>query len=338
LILINGYGCKPARLNVPDIITFGEMLIDFVPTVSGVSLMDAPAFINAPGGATANVAVGVSRLGVSSGFMGKVGDDAFGRFLERTLHEANVDTTAMRFATDARTSLAFVSLRADGEREFVFYRHMDKDLLLMYAPAEVDIDYIRGGKIFHYGSISLIDDTSRTATRLAVSTARSAGLTISYDPNLRLNLWPNADAAREGLLTGWRKAHIIKASEDEMTFLTGKTDLGAAVDQLWHSDLCLLVVTLGKHGCRYFTPNFNGEVASFDVAAVDTTGAGDGFVAGLLTGLHQHANALTDEATLRKICRRANAVGALTTTQRGAIPALPTTAQLDSFLDKQPHA
>ena len=123
-----------------------------------------------------------------------------------------------------------------------------------------------------------------------------------------------------------------------MTFLTGKTDLVEAVNQLWHSDLKLLVVTLGKHGCRYFTPHFNGEVASFEVTAVDTTGAGDGFVAGLLTGLHQHADALTDEATLREICRRANAVGALTTTQRGAIPALPTTEQLNSFLDQFTHA
>ena len=323
---------------MPDIITFGEMLIDFVPTISGVSLMDAPAFIKAPGGATANVAVGAARLGVSAGFMGKVGDDAFGRFLERTLHEANVDTHALRFAANARTSLAFVSLRADGEREFVFYRHMDKDLLLMYAPTEVDTDYIRGGKIFHYGSIGLIDETSRNATRLAVSTARSAGLTISYDPNLRLNLWPDEATARDGLLTGWRQAHIIKASEDEMTFLTGKTDLTAAVDQLWHSDLKLLVVTLGKHGCRYFTPKFNGEVGSFEVTSVDTTGAGDGFVAGLLTGLQQHTNALTDEGTLRKICRRANAVGALTTTQRGAIPALPTVEQLNSFLDQSAHA
>jgi fructokinase len=323
---------------MPDIITFGEMLIDFVPTVSGVSLMDAPAFIKAPGGATANVAVGVARLGASAGFMGKVGDDAFGHFLERTLHDANVDTTALRFATDARTTLAFVSLRADGEREFVFYRHLDKDMLLKYAPAEVDTDYIRSGKIFHYGSISLITEPSRTASRLAVGAARSAGLTISYDPNLRLNLWPNEDAARKGLLNGWRQANIVKASEDEMTFLTGKTDLAEAVNQLWHSDLRLLVVTLGKHGCRYFTPQFNGEVAGFEVTAVDTTGAGDGFVAGLLTGLHQHADALSDETTLREICRRANAVGALTTTQRGAIPALPTTDQLNSFLDQSAHA
>ena len=320
---------------MPDIITLGEMLIDFVPTVNGVSLMDAPAFIKAPGGATANVAVGVSRLGVSAGFMGKVGDDAFGHFLERTLQESNVDTRALRFAADARTTLAFVSLRADGEREFVFYRHLDTDMLLMYAPAEVDTDYVRSGKLFHYGSISLITEPSRTASRLAVSTARSAGLTISYDPNLRLNLWPNAEAARDGLMTGWRQANIIKASEDEMTFLTGQTDLDAAVEELWHSDLKLLVVTLGKHGCRYYTPHFKGEVAGFAVTAVDTTGAGDGFVAGLLSGLVKEPNALNNETELRSICRRANAVGALTTTQRGAIPALPTTAQVETFLSTQ---
>lgn len=320
---------------MPDIITFGEMLIDFVPTVSGVSLMDAPAFIKAPGGATANVAVGVSRLSISAGFMGKVGDDAFGHFLERTLQEAQVETKALRFARDARTTLAFVSLRADGEREFVFYRHLDKDMLLMYAPAEVDTDYIRGGKIFHFGSIGLITEPSRTASRLAISTARAAGLTISYDPNLRLNLWPDVDSAREGLLTGWRQAQIVKASEDEMTFLTGKTNLAEAVDELWHSDLKLVVVTLGKQGCRYFTPHFKGEVAGFDVTAVDTTGAGDGFVAGLLSGLIKQPNALSTETDLRNICRYANAVGALTTTQRGAIPALPTSEQVDAFLNKQ---
>jgi fructokinase len=133
-------------------------------------------------------------------------------------------------------------------------------------------------------------------------------------------------------MTGWRQANIVKASEDEMTFLTGKTDLDAAADQLWHSDLKLLVVTLGKHGCRYYTPNFKGEVAGFEVTAVDTTGAGDGFVAGLLSGLVKHPAALYNELELREICQLANAVGALTTTQRGAIPALPTWEQVEAFM------
>jgi fructokinase len=317
---------------MPELVTFGELLIDFVPTVTGVSLTDAPAFVKAAGGATANVAVGAARLGVSAGFMGKVGDDAFGHFLTRELQQSGVNTRALRFTGDARTSLAFVSLRADGEREFIFYRQPGKDMLLDFAPDEVDTDGLRQAKVFHFGSISLVAEPSRSATQLAISTARSAGLLVSYDPNLRMSVWPSVEDARAGLMHGWREAHIVKASEEDAAFLTGGTDLDAAVEGLWHDDLRLLVVTLGRQGCRYFTPQFRGEVAGFDVTAIDTTGAGDGFMAGLLSGLIKQPDALDDEAKLRDIARYANAVGALTTTQRGAIPALPTTAQVEAFL------
>ncbi len=317
----------------PELVTFGELLIDFVPTVTGVSLLDAPSFVKAAGGATANVAVGAARLGLSTGFMGKVGDDAFGRFLERELRDSGVDTAAVRFSREARTSLAFVSLRADGEREFIFYRERDRDMLLGFAPDEVDADYVAKAKIFHFGSISLVAEPSRSATRLAIEVARSAGLTVSYDPNLRLNVWPNAGAALEGLMWGWRAADLVKASEEDVAFLSGGCDdLDVAVERLWHPGLRLLVVTLGRDGCRYFTPEFRGDVTGFAVSAIDTTGAGDGFMAGLLSGLMRHPGALGDEAQLHEICRRANAVGALTTTQRGAIPALPDARQVDDLL------
>ena len=328
---------------MPDIITLGELLIDFVPTVSGVTLIEAPAFKKAAGGAPANVAAGLARLGVPTGFMGKVGDDAFGHFLAQTLKECGVDVRALRFSTEARTTLAFVSLRADGEREFIFYRHLNTDMLLVYAPEEVDTDYIRSAHAFHFGSISLITEPSRSATLLAIDTAKASGLRISYDPNLRLNLWPNAGAARDGLLLGWPHAHVIKVSEEELAFLTdldlaGLQDLAgleAAARKLWHPHLRLLVVTCGKAGSKYITPNFCGEVPGFAVQAVDTTGAGDGFVAGLLKGLYQHPQAAQDESLLREICRYANAVGAITTTERGAIPALPTAEQVERFLQSR---
>jgi len=328
---------------MPDIITLGELLIDFVPTVSGVTLIEAPAFKKAAGGAPANVAAGLAKLGVPTGFMGKVGDDAFGHFLAQTLKECGVDVRALRFSTEARTTLAFVSLRADGEREFIFYRHLNTDMLLVYAPEEVDTDYIRSGQAFHFGSISLITEPSRSATLLAIDTAKASGLRISYDPNLRLNLWPNAGAARDGILLGWPHAHVIKVSEEELAFLTdldlaGLQDLAglkAAARKLWHPNLRLLVVTCGKAGSKYITPSFCGEVPGFAVQAVDTTGAGDGFVAGLLKGLHQHPQADQDESLLREICRYANAVGAITTTERGAIPALPTAEQVERFLQSR---
>jgi fructokinase len=314
-----------------DVIALGELLIDFVPTVSGVTLIEAPAFKKAPGGAPANVAAGLAKLGMRAGFMGKVGDDAFGRFLAQALEQVGVDTAALCFSAEARTALAFVSLRADGEREFMFYRHPSADML--YTPDEVNdnAERIRSAKILHYGSISLISEPSRSATLRAIEIARSAGLLLSYDPNLRLNLWPDAEAARAGILLGWPLAHLIKVSEEELAFLAGTDDPEAAVRKLWHPDLRLLVITLGKAGCRYATPRFSGQVPGFEVKAVDTTGAGDGFVAGLLKGLVDHPQAEGDEAQLRAICRYANAVGAITTTERGAIPALPTADQVDKF-------
>ena len=313
-----------------DAICLGELLIDFVPTVTGTGLIDAPAFVKAPGGAPGNVAVGLARLGVSSAFMGKVGDDAFGRFLAATLAEAGVDVSPLAFSSEARTALAFVSLRADGEREFMFYRHPSADML--FAPGEVDVAAIQRAKLLHFGSISLIGEPARGATWHAVDAARAAGCLISYDPNLRLPLWPNADAAREGLLLGLKKANIVKLSEDESAFLTGIDAVEKACQTLWHDDLRLMVVTRGRAGCVYYTPRFTGTVESFTVRAVDTTGAGDGFVAGLLQGLLNNPTAFDQEARLREACHVANAVGALATTRRGAITALPDREQVSAFL------
>lgn len=314
---------------MPDVITLGELLVDFVATVSGVSLADAPAFKKAPGGAPANVAAALARLGASAGFMGKVGDDPFGHFLVNTLRALGVDTAAVRWSREARTALAFVSLRADGEREFTFYRHPSADML--YSPDDVDLAYIRGAKVFHFGSISLIGEPSRSTTLLAARTARDAGLLVSYDPNLRPALWPSEQAAREGILLGWRLAHVIKVSEEELAFLGGGEPEGARL--LWRDDLRLLVVTRGRAGCRYATPALSGEVPGFAVRAVDTTGAGDGFVAGMLKGLLDTPQAWGDEARLRQVLRYANAVGALATTRRGAIPAMPTPRQVERLLE-----
>lgn len=314
-----------------DVVSLGELLIDFVPTISGVSLIEAPAFKKAPGGAPANVAAGLAKLGVSCAFLGKVGEDAFGHFLKETLDEVGVNTSGLVFSQEARTALAFVSLRADGEREFMFYRNPSADML--YTPDEVDFNLIRSAKIFHFGSISLISEPSRSATLAAVETAHDAGTLISYDPNLRLALWPDKAAALEGMLSVWELADLIKVSDEELVFLTGLEDLDEAVERLWHDRLQLLVVTMGKQGCRYYTPEFNGEVSGFKVNSVDTTGAGDGFVAGLLSGLLTHPVDWQTEKRLRSICMIANAVGAITTTERGAIPALPTAERLQQFLE-----
>ncbi|GKV53093.1 hypothetical protein SLEP1_g59640 [Rubroshorea leprosula] len=158
------------------------MLIDFVPTIGGVSLAEAPAFKKAPGGAPAHVAVGISRLGGSSAFIGKVGDDEFGYMLADILKQNNVDNSGVRFDHDARTALAFVTLRADGEREFLFFHHPSADMCL--HESELDIDLVKKARIFHYGSISLIEEPCRSAQLAAMNIAKMSGSILSYDPNL----------------------------------------------------------------------------------------------------------------------------------------------------------
>ncbi|KAK7262596.1 hypothetical protein RJT34_30171 [Clitoria ternatea] len=311
------------------IVCFGEMLIDFVPTLSGVSLADAPGFLKAPGGAPANVAIAVSRLGGTADFIGKLGDDEFGHMLAGILKQNGLSGDGVAFDENARTALAFVTLRHDGEREFVFYRNPSADMLL--RPSDLNLSLIKSAKVFHYGSISLIDEPCRSAHLKAMEVAKKAGCLLSYDPNLRLPLWPSPEEARQQILSIWDKAHVIKVNETELEFLTQNyqvQDIDATAMSLWHPNLKLLVVTLAEHGCRYYTQNFHGRMETFGVNTVDTTGAGDSFVGALLSKIVDDLFILEDEARLREVIKFANACGAITTTRKGAIPALPTEAQV----------
>lgn len=313
----------------PLVVCFGEMLIDFVPSVAGVSLAEAPSFKKAAGGAPANVAVGVARLGGSSAFIGKVGEDEFGHMLANILKENNVDSSGIRFDANARTALAFITLRADGEREFMFFRHPSADMLL--SETELDKDLIKKASIFHYGSIGLIEEPCRSTLLAAMEIAKQSGCILSYDPNLRVPLWPSEDIAREGIMSIWNKADVIKVSEDEITFLTGNDD-DAAIEKLYHPNLELLIVTEGAGGCRYYTKESKGRVDSHKVDAVDTTGAGDAFVAGLLNSLASDPTLYKKEEKLREALVFANGCGALTVMEKGAIPSLPTKEKVLEFL------
>jgi fructokinase len=313
-----------------QVVCVGDLLIDFVPTVTGTGLVDAPAFQKAPGGAAANVAVGLARLGVASAFVGMVGEDPFGHFLADTLAGAGVDTSPLRFTPAARTALAFVSLRADGEREFMFYRHPSADML--FTPDAVDTAAIDTAKALHFDSISLASENPRASSLFAADRARAAGHLVTYDVNLRLPLWPSAEAAKSGILAGLAKAQVAKLSDDELEFMTGSRD-PAAVRKLWHDGLKLMTLSRGSAGSTWFTATAQNDVATMKVAAVDTTGAGDGFMAGLIAGILAEPDAIADPARLDRICRFANAVGALTTLERGAIPALPTRAAVEKFLE-----
>lgn len=314
-----------------DVVCLGELLIDFVPQTNGLALADSPGFVKAAGGAPGNVAVGLARLGVPSGFLGMLGNDPFGHFLRDTLKRDSVDVSGLHLTDKAKTALAFVTLKADGDREFMFYRDPSADML--YSPEDVDAGLIRQAKVLHYGSISLITEPSRAATLHAIDIAKAAGVKVSCDPNLREALWPNLDAAKEGLRLAISKASLVKISDYEVEFLTGNSDLVAGARSLWHDGVEIMAVTKGPHGSILMTADTTVESPGFPVTAIDTTGAGDGFTAGLLAGLLNTADIRSLEAeTLRALARRANAVGALTTQKRGGIPALPTTADVEAFL------
>ena len=313
-----------------DVLCFGDLLIDFVPTTSGLPLAEVETFRRAPGGAAANVAVGLARLGAKSAFMGKVGDDVFGHLLAATLDGEGVDTTPLRFDDRARTALAFVSLKADGERDFLFYRHPSADML--FTQDEVDQRAIAGASVFHFDSISLAAPGPRATALFAADAAKAGGKLVSFDANLRLPLWAAADEARAGIRAGIERASIVKLSDDELEFMTGEREPAAMREALWHDGLQLMVLSVGRAGSILLTRDGELRVPTFKVAAVDTTGAGDGFVAGLLAGLMHDLERLDDRDFLSQAGRFANAVGALTTIERGAIPALPTRDQVEALI------
>ncbi|KAF5197160.1 Fructokinase-2 [Thalictrum thalictroides] len=318
-------GSNGEKKESPEIVSFGEMLIDFVPNVSGVSLAEAPGFVKAPGGAPANVACAITKHGGSSAFIGKFGDDEFGHMLVNILKANGVNSDGVCFDQDARTALAFVTLKLNGEREFMFYRNPSADMLL--KESELNLDLIKQSKVFHYGSISLITEPCRSAHLAAMKAAKEAGVLLSYDPNVRLPLWSSPKDCREGIKSIWKEADFIKVSDDEVAFLTeGDAEDEDNVLSLWFDGLKLLVVTDGERGCRYFTKNFKGKVSGFAVDTIDTTGAGDSFVGAFLYSVAKDSSIYEDEKKLREVLTFANACGALATIQKGAIPALPTTS------------
>ena len=305
----------------PHVVCLGEILIDFVSTASGCSLDQAPAFEKAAGGAPANVAAGVARLGASAAFLGKVGDDPFGTFLIGTMKACGVDTTGMVRDRDARTTLAFVSLTAGGERDFVFYRNPGADE--RYSVADLTgyaESLVREARIFHFGSISMTAEPARSATLRAAEIAKGSGKLVSFDPNVRRNLWPDDAALSDAIAAGARLADILKVSEEEVRWLpAGLTPR-------------LLLITKGPGGCTWKTPSGTGDVPGFAVSTVDTTGAGDAFLAAILTQLAESRDLIDDPVRLPAACRFANAAGALATTSRGAIPSLPDRPAIERFL------
>ena len=307
-----------------SVLSFGELLIDFVALEMGVTVGDASGFIKAPGGAPANVAAAVARLGYQSAFMGQVGDDPFGRHLAGVLAAEDVNIEGLTFSSEARTALAFVSNTADGDRSFMFYRHPSADMLM--TPDDVNTDVIDEYAAFHHGSITLVREPAASALRKALAYALANNKFISYDPNLRMPLWGSAEAAKARMIEGLDYASLLKISEEELEFLTGGDD----VTPLWRERMELICVTYGAGGAVvHLRDGSRIEHGGYAVKAMDTTGAGDAFVAAMLIGILENRDDY--RAKLPEILDFANAVGAMTCLQKGAIPSLPTMAQALAF-------
>ena len=325
-----------------DVLCLGEILVDWVCTEAGCELDAARAFTKAPGGAPANVAVGLARQGVAAGFIGRVSVDLFGKWLKHVLDDEGVDTSSTVEDHNAATRMAYVVTTAEGDRKLAeFSRIACADAQLQ----ENDLQdaAFNHAAILHFGSISLIDNPAATATRKAVERAKDRKMLISYDPNVRLALWPSADICKTTILNTLSWADIVKINVEELQFLTGSRDISAARQLRDEQQIALLVLTQDRQGCHFFTQQASQAIAGFPVELVEATGAGDGFTAAVLAGLLLHIKDKGDRLSALKalsiveltdIFRRANAVGALACTREGAIPALPTTAEIEIFLQK----
>jgi fructokinase len=313
-----------------DVVTMGEALIDFLADRPGVTLTQARMFTWAAGGAPANVAVAAARLGLRAGFVGKVGNDPFGLYLRDTLRSFDVDTESVLLSEQARTALAFVALPTPDSPQFTFYRNPSADMLI--RAEELDAKYLSETRVFHFGSISLICDPGRTATLTALRLAKDAGAIISFDPNYRPALWP-AKVAKARILETLPLCDLVKVNEGEVTLLTGKQDLVAGAREILAVGPKVCLVTLGAEGSLYVTPRCDGHVPSFRVRTVDATGCGDGFMAAAIKGIVE-AEGIEHlgSGDLEPILRYSNAVGALTATKKGGIPAFPTAGQVNAFL------
>ncbi|UCC89899.1 MAG: hypothetical protein JSV81_11445 [Anaerolineales bacterium] len=315
-----------------DIVCLGELLVDMFPAELGRRLAEVSAFRPKPGGAPANVAVAAARLGGRSAFIGKVGDEAFGHHLADVLRKEGVDVTGMRFDEEARTGMAFIAMPDENTAEFVFYRNPGADMRL--RADELDRELLGKTRAFHFGSLSLGQEPSRSATLEAAKIARQGGALISFDVNYRPTLWRSPEEAYERVMATVPDVDLLKVNEVELALLTGREDLDVASKSLLEHGPDLCVVTLGPGG-SFFQVSEGGEhVPAFKVQTVDAVGCGDAFIAGLLCQLVIDAN-WRDQLSvtrMREILRYANAVGALTALTQGVIPALPTASRVEQFL------
>ncbi len=310
-----------------DVVALGELVIDLVPEPRPDGRM---AFAPKPGGAPGNVAVGVARLGGRAAMLSKVGDDPFGRLLIETLRGFGVSAEGVRTASKARTSLAIVTVDAEGERDFALYRENCAEST--YAADELAAETIVNSRILHIGSLLLGEPICAAAQRRAVRVAGEAGTLVSVDVNLRPSLWRSVEAMRAVALEAAEDADILKVSEEELVLMAQTTDVDDALARIERRGRLLTAITFGPHGALLVAEGLRARVPGFAVKVADTVGCGDAFTASLLADLAGDDADLQSQEGLARLGRRACAAGALAAATAGAMDALPTAAERDAFL------
>lgn len=304
-----------------DVTALGELLIDFIQ--NGESEQGNPMFEANPGGAPCNVLAMLTRLGHSTSFVGKVGNDFFGHQLKDAIQDVGIHADCLYRDDEVHTTLAMVHTFPDGDRDFSFYRNPGADMML--TEEEIPEELIRNSKIFHFGTLSMTHEGVRKATKKAIQIAKNAGALISFDPNLRPPLWNTLDDAREQILYGLGQCDILKISDNEIQWLTGKDDYTEGVNWINSKyEIPLILVSMGKEGSRAYYKGDMVEAAPFlQKNTIETTGAGDTFCACILHYILEHGLDQLGKDNLKEMLTFANSAASLVTTRKGALRVMP---------------
>ena len=304
-----------------DVTALGELLIDF--TENGISEQGNPILEANPGGAPCNVLSMLVKLGHKGAFIGKIGADMFGDQLACAIREVGIDTTGLKIDEQVHTTLAFVHTLEGGEREFSFYRNPGADMML--SEHDLDETLIKDSKFFHFGSLSMTDEVCRQATRKAIEIAEQSGALLSYDPNLREPLWKSLEDAKEQIFYGMEHCNVLKISDNEIQWLTGKEDYDAGILLLMERyHIPLILLSMGKNGSRAYTNRFRVEKPAFVTEdTIETTGAGDVFCACILHYILEHGWHEYNEKEPGEMLEFANAAASIVTTRKGALRVMP---------------
>ena len=313
-----------------DVTALGELLIDFIE--NGVSDQGNPLYEANPGGAPCNVLSMLSKLGRKTEFIGKVGDDGFGRQLSDAIKSQGIGSEGLLYDKEVHTTLALVHKLPDGDRDFSFYRNPGADMNL--REEELQEELIRDAKVFHYGTLSLTDEPVRSATKKAIKIAEEAGCIRSFDPNLRPPLWKDLREAKKMFDFGFRHCDVLKISDNEIVWFTGKEDYDegiAVLRETYH--IPLICLSMGADGSRAYYKDLRVEVPAFlQENTVETTGAGDTFGACVIDGVLRYGLDQLDEEKLREILTFANAAASVVTTRKGALRVMPEKEEVLSLI------